>query len=59
MLFQGAHFAAFGGHMEICEYILEYLTDLNPSANDGRTPLHFAAIKGHLHVCKGIMNNLV
>ena len=53
------HFAAKKGHIEICQLILNTLTeDKNPECGYGATPLHLAARYGHLEVCKLFIENI-
>ena len=52
------HYAASNGHTNICENIIDAMTDKNPGAFDGWTPLHLAAINGHFQICKLIMDTL-
>ena len=51
------HKAATGGHLAICELIIDNLTDKNPEDFNGITPLHWAAHYGHLSICQLIMRN--
>ena len=63
------HKAATGGHLAICEMIIDNLknsedvngvtplTDKNPIDFNGITPLHWAAHYGHLSICQLIMRN--
>lgn len=44
--FTALHFAAQGGHYEICEFLIEKGCDVEALSNMGRTPLHLAAISG-------------
>ena len=49
--------AAQGGHLKICEFFINQLTDKNPGQN-GWTPFHEAARSGKLDVCKLFMEKL-
>ena len=51
------HIAATGGHLAICELIIDNLTNKNPKDFNGITPLHWAAHNGHLSICQLIMRN--
>ena len=51
------HKAATGGHLAICELIIDNLTTKNPEDFNGITPLHWAAHNGHLSICQLIMKN--
>ena len=51
------HKAATGGHLAICELIIDNLIDKNPEDFNGITPLHWAAHNGHLSICQLIMRN--
>ncbi|KAI3855409.1 hypothetical protein MKX03_025367, partial [Papaver bracteatum] len=43
------HFAAAGGSLEVCKYLIETLKlDVDPKDEHGHTPLYHAAIKGRL-----------
>ena len=51
------HAAAYRGHVEFIQYIVERLdqSEINPAAGlfwDNQTPLHRAAVAGHLNVIK-------
>ena len=52
------HYAAMRGHLSVCKYIMEHVTDKNPMDNYEKIPLHDAAMNGHLHVCKYIMEQV-
>ena len=39
-------FASYGGHFEICKFLIEKTEKKNPKRDDGVTPLHMAASKG-------------
>ncbi|KAI3987392.1 hypothetical protein MKX01_042396 [Papaver californicum] len=43
------HFAAAGGSLEVCKYLIEKLKlDVDSKDGNGITPLYHASIKGHL-----------
>ena len=52
------HFAAYNGHMDICQFFMERIVDKNPKDRCGLTPLHAAARQGHLEICQLIMKNI-
>ena len=52
------HRAAKNGHLNICEYIMDKIENINPGDNKGWTPYHSAASEGHLNVCKHIMDKI-
>lgn len=50
------HWAAGGGHLEICERLAELgLAVACAQRKDGRTALHWAARNGHVHVCRWLV----
>ena len=50
------HFAAYNGHLDICQFLLERIKIKNPKIGFfGSTPLHEAASHGHLEICQFIM----
>ena len=51
------HHAAFFGHLDICQHILDYLGNISPANKHGDTPLHDAASNGHFEVFKLIFEN--
>ena len=51
------HKAVIEGHLQICEMIIDNVTDKNPEDYSGITPLHWAAHYGHLSICQLIMKN--
>ena len=46
------HLAAYRGHIEICQHLLQDSKNENHCGKFGTTPLHFAALAGHLEVFK-------
>jgi hypothetical protein len=52
------HAAAYGGHSNTYEFLMEKFNDKNPQTNVGWTPLHAAAEHGHLEVCALILKNI-
>ena len=55
--------AAYGGHYEVCNFILNNIEnkvlDINPKQGfTGRTLLHYAAEVGHVEIVKLIINNM-
>ena len=55
------HFAAYEGHHNICQAIIEddRTLDKNPQNRYGETPFHGAAEEGHYEVCKLIIENVL
>jgi ankyrin repeat protein len=45
------------GHFDLCEIIIQYLWNKNPSNIDAVTPLHEAARQGHLKICSLIIDH--
>ena len=56
--FTPLHYAAFGGSLEVCEYIMKDLKNKNPKAHNGWTPLHWAAQECHGKILKFITENV-
>ena len=52
------HWAAFRGHLNVCQLILENVQEKNPPNNAGETPLHMATSWGRLDVCQLILENV-
>jgi ankyrin repeat protein len=50
--FTPLHYAANGGQLNICQKIMDLLSDKNPRSSLGFTPLHVAATFGYLDICK-------
>ena len=50
--------AAKHGHLEICRFIIDNVTEKNPKSEIRITPLHVAATEGHLGICKLILDNV-
>ncbi len=47
------HFAAYGGHANIVEFLIEQEDiDINPVSSINRTPVHMAAAEGQLAILK-------
>lgn len=49
------HLAAFFGHADCVNKLVEYKANVHAGAVDGFTPLHFAAQNGHLEVCRALL----
>jgi ankyrin repeat protein len=49
------HLAARYGHLDLCRFIIQNLSDKSPKSIEGWTPFHEAASSGHLKVCKFLM----
>lgn len=50
-------YAAFEGHREVCEALVEAGARINDVDNDGYHGLLLAAQEGHLHVVKSLINS--
>ncbi len=46
------HYAAFGGHVEVCRYLLGRQVDIDARSPNGTTPLMMAARQGHLETVR-------
>jgi hypothetical protein len=46
------HYAAFGGHVEVCRYLLGRHVDIDARSPNGTTPLMMAARQGHLEAVR-------
>ena len=46
------HYAAANGHLSICKFFIDTLSNRNPKCDFDSTPLHLATAKGHFEVCK-------
>jgi ankyrin repeat protein len=46
------HNAAEKGHFNICQLLMNRVSDQNPAKNNGKTPLHYAAESGHYEICQ-------
>lgn len=51
------HFAAQGGHFEICKFLIEHECDVEAKSSMERTPLHLAAINGFSTIVSLCINN--
>ncbi|KAI3885697.1 hypothetical protein MKX03_027887 [Papaver bracteatum] len=50
------HFAAAGGSLEVCKYLIETLKlDVDPKDEHGHTPLYHASIKGRLKTVRYLL----
>ena len=54
------HKAAKHGHLEICQYIIDFITpnEVAVESRDSWTPLHYAAQKGHTQICQLIIEKV-
>ena len=54
------HWAAFKGHSEVCEVIIEKAHDKNPlcTGRGGNTALHMAVYGGKFEGCKALIENI-
>ena len=50
--------AAYNGHIDVCEFIIDNICDKNPAENQGFTHLHIAAQTGHLDIYKLIIDKV-
>ncbi|XP_063406196.1 inversin-like [Mytilus trossulus] len=50
-------FAASGGHVEVCQLLLENRCNKDITDWDGWTALMWAACKGHVEVCRLLLEN--
>jgi ankyrin repeat protein len=46
------HFAAFGGHFEVCKLMLEYRAKVDAVDKNGDTPIALAVLNGEVGVCR-------
>jgi ankyrin repeat protein len=51
------HFAAKGGILENCDFLIKNVSDINPVNLTGWTPLHLAVSRGHLSICHLFIEN--
>ena len=49
------HLAAWAGHAELVQLLIDAGARVNAQATDDITPLHFAAQNGHEKVCKALL----
>lgn len=50
------HVAAFKGHSEMVDLLIQYGADVNLQSEIDYTPLHFATQEGHLEIAKKLLN---
>ena len=50
------HFAAFGGHLDIIQNLLENGAQADVRDNDGTQPIHYAAVVGNTEVVKKLVS---
>ena len=50
------HFAAFGGHLDILQTLLEDGTQADVTDKDGTQPIHYAAVVGNTEVVKKLVH---
>ena len=48
--------AAFNGHLDVAEYLVNQKADINAKDKDNYTPLHIAAQNSHLSVVECLIN---
>ena len=46
------------GHLSICKFFIDSVSNKNPKCDQCATPLHLATANGHYLVCKLIIENL-
>ena len=51
------HEAANFGHLKVCKFLMEYISDINESNDWGVSAIHLAAKDDHLKVCKLLIKN--
>ena len=56
--FTPTHYAALFGHLSICKFFYENISEENSEDLNGWTPLHLAAQNGHLPMCLVIIKNV-
>ncbi len=49
------HYAAFGGHVRICQYLIAQGAPVNAPAPNGTTPLMMAVREGHAEAAKALL----
>jgi len=49
------HAAAFKGHSDVVEVLIEAQADVNARSDDGESALHCASFGGHSHVCSVLL----
>ena len=49
--------AADGGHVDVCNLLMDHGAIVDKVDNKTRTPLHSVAIRGNIDVCKILINN--
>ena len=50
--------AAYNGHIDVCEFIIDNIGDKKPTDNQGFTHLHIAVQTGHLDIYKLIIDKV-
>ena len=51
------HCAAYGGHLNVVEFLLERGADPNVQGDDGWTPLHYAVSRYHVDVARVLLDH--
>eukprot|EP00299_Pterocystis_sp_00344_P010951 c5029_g1_i1.p1 GENE.c5029_g1_i1~~c5029_g1_i1.p1 ORF type:complete len:158 (-),score=31.89 c5029_g1_i1:30-503(-) len=49
--------AAYNGHEEVCQVLLDFGAEVNTQNLDGWTPLHVVADRGYANVCQLLIKN--
>ncbi|KAB1227975.1 Ankyrin repeat-containing protein P16F5.05c [Morella rubra] len=55
ILITALHMAAANGHLDVLEFLIDRVVDLNAFNEEKNTPLHWACLNGHLEVVKKLI----